>query len=261
MTDLYAVMGDPIEHSRSPKIHAAFAKQTQQDMSYEKIHVPLDQFKSAIKKFRTAGGMGLNITLPLKTAAFELCDKLTSRALQAGAVNTIIFHSNYLLGDNTDGIGLVNDLKHKDVTLKNKRILIIGASGAARGVIQPILDESPDVLHIANRTKRKADILYEQFQNITASSLSDCPENFDVVINATSTSLQNTVPEIKKTIFEKNACAYDMVYGDKQTSFQRWAIENGAKKTFDGFGMLVEQAAESFFLWRGVRPSLDVLQV
>lgn len=257
--DIYAVMGNPIMHSRSPEIFQYFARQTQQDLNYKKILVPLDGFAEAVAKFIAEGGKGLNITLPFKQQAYEIAHQLTERAKLAGAVNTfIIANDGTLTGDNTDGVGLVNDLHANAITIKDARILLLGASGAARGVIAVLLQEKPAHLHIANRTAEKAMALRSAFASLgslTASGLHDIPQqSFDVIINATSSSLHNEVPTISSEFVTAECCCYDMFYADKPTAFQRWAKNHGAAFYFDGLGMLVEQAAEAFYLWRGIRP-------
>ena len=259
--DRYAVMGHPIAHSKSPLIHSLFAAQTSQDLSYEAIHVLPGEFARAVNAFRSAGGKGLNITLPFKEDAWSFVDESTARAEQAAAVNTIHFHpdSGRALGDNTDGAGLLRDLvDNHAVAVRAKRILLVGAGGAARGVIGPLLDAQPEELCLVNRTSAKAVALAERFahqDNLRVVEFAGLAgEAFDIVINATSMSLNDEVPPITGGILRPRACCYDMMYSDQPTVFVRWGLEQGAHTSVDGLGMLVEQAAESFFLWRGVRP-------
>ena len=255
MTDKYAVIGNPIAHSKSPLIHAAFAKQTNQDISYEAVLAPLEGFKDKIFELMDKGFKGANVTVPFKFEAFALCDNLTERARAAGAVNTLTFSAKQIHGDNTDGLGLVNDinnnLKH---ALKGAQILLLGAGGAAQGVLLPILNVNPASITIANRTLDKAQkMLNKSTSTVTASTFEDLKnQQFDIVINATSTGLYDTTLPIPDSIFAKNCLAYEMMYG-RETPFMAQARANGAQVA-DGIGMLVEQAAEAFYLWRGVRP-------
>lgn len=256
MTDRYAVVGNPIAHSKSPLIHAEFARLTGQDMVYERLLAPLDGFDKTVEDFRREGGKGLNVTVPFKEEAFRLADNKTARALAAGAVNTLKLDETGVLGDNTDGAGLVRDLTaNLQQSLTGKRILLMGAGGAARGVIGPLLDEHPELLVVANRTEDKARQLADIFdRGMKASSYEALTgQRFDLVINATSASLQGEVPPLPEGLFTPNALAYDMMYG-AETPFMAWARNHGAATISDGLGMLVEQAAESFFLWRNVRP-------
>lgn len=259
MTDLYAVMGNPIAHSKSPQIHQAFAEQTQQNLSYRSILVPLDGFAAAVDKFRAAGGKGLNITVPFKQEAYQYADQLSNRARRAGAVNTLHFTPGRAFGDNTDGIGLLRDLTHNHQwSLQNLDILLLGAGGAARGVIQPLLQAQPKRLLIANRTAAKAQQLAQDFSDlgvIAGCSLDDLAgQRFDLIINATSAGLNAPLPDLPAGLLCDQGACYDMVYGDQATPFIRWARSQGAALALDGRGMLVEQAAESFLLWREVRP-------
>ena len=251
--DSYAVMGNPITHSKSPLIHTLFAKQTQQQMEYSAIHVDLGGFEQAVGNFNASGGKGLNITVPFKQEAFAVVNEISDRAKRAGAVNTIIF------GDNTDGIGLVNDLiNNLLLDLKDLRILLMGAGGAARGVIAPLLEAHPSMLVIANRTPDKAVALANAFGDlgyVQGCGYAQLQElQFDLVINATAASLQGEVPPLPDELLAEQAVCYDMMYGAKPTAFMAWAAVHGAARSVDGLGMLVEQAAESFYLWRGVRP-------
>ena len=254
MTDRYAVFGHPIAHSKSPLIHAAFARQTGQDMAYEAILAPLDGFAASVAAFIAAGGSGANVTVPFKEAAFKLAQRLSPRAECAGAVNTLSFHADGILGDTTDGAGLVADLtRNLHCMLSGKRILLLGAGGAARGVIAPLLDQQPAGLVIANRTVSRAQELAELFgRGVSACSFESADAPFDVVINATSASLAGELPPLSPRVFGANTLAYDMMYG-RDTPFLGFARAQGAV-TADGLGMLVEQAAEAFYLWRGVRP-------
>ena len=254
MTDRYAVFGHPIAHSKSPQIHATFARQTGQDMAYEAILAPTDGFADSIAAFVAAGGRGANVTVPFKEAAFKLATRLTPRAERAGAVNTLLFAGSNSLGDNTDGAGLVADLtRNLHCALAGKHILLLGAGGAARGVIAPLLEQQPAALVIANRTVSRAQALADLFgHGVTACSFETANTPFDVVINATAASLAGELPPLPPTIFNATTLAYDMMYG-RDTPFLTFARSHGAA-SHDGLGMLVEQAAEAFFVWRGVRP-------
>jgi shikimate dehydrogenase len=254
MTDRYAVFGHPIAHSKSPQIHAAFARQTGQDMAYEAIFAPLDGFAASVAVFVAEGGRGANVTVPFKEEAYRLADRLTPRAQRAGAVNTLTFNASDILGDNTDGAGLVADLtRNLHCKLAGKRILLLGAGGAARGVIEPLLDQQPAALVIANRTVGRAQELAELFgRNVRACGFAATDTPFDLVINATAASLAGELPPLSPRAFTADTLAYDMMYG-RETPFLGFAHAHGAA-TADGLGMLVEQAAEAFYLWRGVRP-------
>jgi shikimate dehydrogenase len=255
MTDRYAVFGHPIAHSKSPLIHAAFARQTGQDMIYEAILAPLEGFADAIAQFRRHGGCGANVTVPFKEQAFALCDERTPRAELAGAVNTLSFDDASLLGDNTDGAGLVADLtRNLGIVLAGKHILLLGAGGAARGVIGPLLDCSPASLVIANRTADKAHDLARHFRNrVEGCGFDQANTPFDLVVNATSASLGGELPPVSPQVFRPDTLAYDMMYGKTLSPFLSLARQQRASVA-DGLGMLVEQAAEAFFVWRGVRP-------
>jgi shikimate dehydrogenase len=265
MTDQYAVIGNPVEHSLSPVIHTEFARATGQDIAYGKILAPLDGFAAAAGKFFDDGGKGLNVTLPFKHEAWNIVNSHfpAGYALDAEAVNTIKLENSKLVGHNTDGIGLVTDIEQNlRFPIQGKRVLLMGAGGASYGVTHPILDRRPGLLVVANRTLEKANQLaahFKKVQGIAAGELSAKPYDqlagaqFDLVINATSASLKNEMPPLPEMVFAKNALAYDMVYG-KATPFMKFAAERGAKAV-DGLGMLVEQAAESFLIWRGVRPA------
>lgn len=259
MTDLYAVIGNPIAHSKSPEIHAAFARQTGQDLTYERLLAPVDGFAGAVDEFRGRGGRGLNVTLPFKLEAFRYASRRTPRADAAGAVNTLRFDSDGVLGDNTDGVGLVTDLERNlDVRLEGARILLLGAGGAAQGVVLPLTERGPADLVIANRTPGKAVRLASLFAAhgpVRAQAFEDLGrEPFDVVINATSAGIGDADLELPRGLYAPGATAYEMVYGKGETAFLKLARHDGAGRVADGLGMLVEQAAESFLLWRGVRP-------
>ena len=262
--DAYAVMGNPITHSRSPDIHAAFAKQTNQRIEYTAIQVDLGGFEQAVGNFFANGGKGLNVTVPFKQEAWQLADDLGEEAKQAGAVNTLLMNTEgQLVGRNTDGIGLVRDLLQNhgasiDNRITDKRVLLVGAGGAARGVLQPLLNEKPATLVIVNRTPDRAHDLVKKFSDqgdVSGVGFDDLgDQSFDLIINATAASLQGEVPPLPDTVCAKNFWCYDMMYSAEPTPFVLWGEQHGAGKSVDGLGMLVEQAAESFFLWRGVRP-------
>jgi shikimate dehydrogenase len=254
MTDRYAVFGHPIAHSKSPQIHAAFARQTGQDMTYEAILAPLDGFAASVAQFIAAGGRGANVTVPFKEQAFALANRLSPRAQRAGAVNTLMFDADGVLGDNTDGAGLVADLaRNLNCAIAGKRILLVGAGGAARGVIAPLLEQKPAALVIANRTVSRAQELARLFgHGVTACGFDAADTPFDLVINATAASLTGELPPLSPRVFTADTLAYDMMYG-RDTPFLSFARAQAAA-TADGLGMLVEQAAEAFYLWRGVRP-------
>ncbi len=257
--DQYVVFGNPIGHSKSPLIHRLFAQQTGQQLEYHTLLAPLDDFAGAARDF-FAQGRGANVTVPFKEDAYRLCDSLTERAQRAGAVNTLSKQADgRLLGDNTDGAGLVRDLTvNAGVSLKGKRILLLGAGGAVRGALEPLLAQQPASVVIANRTVEKAERLAELFADlgpVSASGFDWLQESVDLIINATSASLSGELPPIAGSLIEpgKTVC-YDMMYGKEPTPFCRWASEHGAALVLDGLGMLAEQAAEAFYLWRGVRP-------
>ena len=257
--DDYAVMGNPIAHSKSPSIHTLFGKQTEQSIHYTAIQVDSGGFNQAVGNFVAAGGKGLNITVPFKEEAWALVTNRSERAERAGAVNTIKIKDSQLFGDNTDGVGLVNDLTiNHEIELKGKKILLMGAGGAARGVLIPLLKQNPSFLFIANRTPDKAKdlaVVFSDVGHVEGGGYEHLPDlKFDVVINATAASLQGELPPLPDTLLNDNASCYDMMYAAKPTPFMLWATEHKAKKVLDGLGMLVEQAAESFFLWRNIRP-------
>ncbi|HEY1999872.1 shikimate dehydrogenase [Paraburkholderia sp.] len=262
--DRYAVVGNPVAHSKSPFIHARFAEQTGEAIDYTHLLAPLDNFVPHVRAFFEAGGRGLNVTVPFKLEAHALATTLSPRAAAAGAVNTLRVDASGIYGDNTDGFGLVRDIEvNLGTPLKGARILLLGAGGAARGVVLPMLERSPHTLTIANRTGAKADALVGEFG--AAAQTAGCrltgggataiePGAYDVIINATAGSLDAALPECDDRAFGSGTLAYDMMYGAQPTVFMQHAQTLGAR-TADGLGMLVEQAAESFYIWRGVRPS------
>ena len=255
--DRYVVIGNPIAHSKSPLIHARFAAQTSQAIRYERLLAPVDAFETVVREFIANGGRGANVTVPFKLDAFRLSDQLSERAQAAGAVNTLSFEGGRIMGDNTDGVGLVRDIvDNAGVALRGRRVLLLGAGGAARGVLLPLLAEAPSRLVIANRTPERARQLAAEFASvptIEAARFEDCDAAFDIIINATSASLSSELPPVPDTVFGKGSFVYDMMYAAQPTPFMQLASRRGAIVR-DGLGMLVEQAAESFFLWRGVRP-------
>lgn len=260
-TDKYAVFGNPIKHSKSPLIHAAFAKQCDQAMQYRAVRVELDGFERAVDGFFSSEGRGLNITLPFKQQAFAMADECSPRAERAGAVNTFsITDRGIIFGDNTDGIGLVRDMiANLGWSVQGQRVLILGAGGAVRGVLEPLLRERPRSLNIVNRTATKARDLAREFGElgvVEGDGLESLGERqFDLVINATSAGLQGEAPELPGSLLTERSCCYDMLYGAEPTPFMRWAAQHTAWAVADGLGMLVEQAAESFHRWRRVRPA------
>ncbi len=259
--DRYAVIGNPIAHSKSPLIHAEFAKQTQQELIYTAELVEIGKVTEFVTKFYKNNGKGLNITVPFKQDAWNIATQHSERAQRAGAVNTLVLKGeNNYFGETTDGIGLVNDLtKNHKLSLDKKNILVLGAGGAVRGVLESILEQKPDQLIIANRTVDKAIQLANDFADL--GSISGCGfsdlqnEKFDLIINGTSASLAGDLPPLPDNLLTENAAVYDMMYAAEATIFMQWGKQQGAKQIFDGLGMLVEQAAESFNIWRGVRPS------
>lgn len=259
MTDRYCVFGNPVAHSRSPAIHAAFAAATGQALTYEARLAAVDGFREAVFNFRAEGGKGANVTVPFKEEAFRLSTRLSPRAERAGAVNTLAFAANEIHGDNTDGAGLVRDIEvNLGFSLAGKRILLLGAGGAARGVIAPLLACKPAALTIANRSADKAEALAQQFSDLAAVDAGNFAKTagrrFDAVINATSASLSGEALPLPAGIFAPGSLAYDMMYGKGETPFFILARAQGAAHLADGLGMLVEQAAEAFLVWRGVRP-------
>ena len=267
MTDHYAVVGNPVAHSLSPQIHAAFARQTGQDLDYVKLFAPLDAFTATVLEFRAKGGKGVNVTLPFKHEAWTLAEVRAGRAADARAVNTLAFNDGKIVGHNTDGPGLVTDLEENlKCSIREKRVLLMGAGGATYGVMQPLLETRPQEMVVANRTPDKARELVAHFhefahlaqRGLSARSYAELAgAQFDPVINATSAGLQDEMPPLPAGIFATGGLAYDMVYG-KNTPFMQFAKKQGAR-TANGLGMLVEQAAESFFIWRGVRPDTQAV--
>lgn len=258
--DQYGVVGHPVSHSLSPFIHGLFARQTKQNLVYRLHDVPPDKFRSHVLEFFARGGKGLNVTVPHKLAAAELANDLSPRAERAGAVNTLALRDEHrIFGDNTDGAGLIQDLKSNlKVAIANRRVLIIGAGGATRGVLAPLLQQKPKAVVIANRTATRARELVDDFGDL--GNLSHCgfdelpADAFDLIINATSAGLNSEVPAISAAVIGAGTVCYDMTYGKGSTPFVRWAQEHGCSRAEQGIGMLVEQAAESFLLWRGMRP-------
>ncbi|MCB1827607.1 MAG: shikimate dehydrogenase [Coxiellaceae bacterium] len=257
--DSYAVIGHPIAHSQSPKIHAEFAKQTKQNLSYVAIEAPIDGFFNTLKDFEAAGGKGCNVTLPFKTEAFEIADSHSQLAIEAGAANTLVFKDNKIFADSTDGPGLIQDITNNHhYSLRQKKILILGAGGVVKCIAGPLLAQAPASLVIANRTVEKAERIAKQFEmrgEIDSAGLSDIPdEPFDLIINATSASINGKVPAISTKLISKQTWCYDLFYSKQATAFLTWAKQLGAAECIDGLGMLVEQAAAAFYLWRGVYP-------
>lgn len=260
MKNSYAVIGNPIQHSKSPQIHSAFAQQEKVDIDYQRILAEQDHFTQSVNQFVNQGGLGLNVTVPFKIVAYQQCQQLNEYAQAAGAVNTISFDSEIgWIGANTDGLGLLTDLKNNQhIQINNKNILILGAGGATRGILLPLLQENPSRILIANRTVSKADDLVNSFS--TAGNIDSCGlENidnqaFDLIINATSASLNNDVPTIPNTVIGTETICYDLAYSDQPTAFMNWSNNLNAKKSIDGIGMLIEQAAESYYIWRSFRP-------
>jgi shikimate dehydrogenase len=265
--DRYAVFGSPIKHSKSPRIHQLFAQQTKQDIEYTAQEVEAERFKEMVNTFFSNGGKGLNCTLPLKELAWAYADHSTERADLSKAVNTLVMQEDgCILGDNTDGCGLITDLTlNHGITLKNSRILLLGAGGACRGILSPLLEQSPNHLILANRTRQKASDLAAEFcifGDVEGCGFADLKrQQFDLIINATSASLYDELPPLEDSLLAQDGICYDLAYGNKPTAFVRWGIRNNAKKSLDGLGMLVEQAAEAFFLWRKIHPkTLSVIK-
>jgi shikimate dehydrogenase len=258
-----AVVGNPVAHSRSPQIHARFAAATGLAVDYTRVEAPLDQFVATVRAFAGSGARGCNVTVPFKGEAFAACARLSDRARRAEAVNTIVFEADGWFGDNTDGAGLVRDIElNAGVALQGKRVLVLGAGGAAAGALDPLLAARPAALVVANRTRAKAQAMIERFAAsaarldvpLSATSLEAPGSGFDVLINATAASLQGAVPPLPAGTLKPGALALDMMYGVATLPFLRWARAQGAIAR-DGLGMLVEQASEAYFLWMGVRPS------
>ena len=258
--DRYGVMGYPVAHSRSPVIHKLFALQTGQNIQYELLRVVPEKLEEAVRQFQRTGGKGLNITAPHKRAVCRLVDQLSERASTAGSVNTLTFKDSEIFGDNTDGIGLLRDLVvNLGLNLEDSNILILGAGGATRGIIGPMLEMRPRGIQIANRTSKRADDLVERFEShgpVSSCQFDAVPvdEPYDLIINATSAGSDGEVPPYPEGAVSDNTFCYDLSYGAQPTPFSAWAREHGAARSIMGWGMLVEQAAESFHTWRGVRP-------
>ncbi|MFA9438938.1 shikimate dehydrogenase [Uliginosibacterium sp. sgz301328] len=262
MTDRYAVIGNPIAQSKSPLLQMAFARQTGQDMSYISLLGPLDGFVPTVREFQRAGGRGMNVTMPFKLEAFALADELTPRARAAGAVNTLVFRADgSVLGDNTDGIGIVRDISiNLARPLEGARVLIVGAGGAVRGTLLPVLAAKPRQVFIANRTAARAAELAAAFADdadgvqLEGGAFDEARGHFDIIINGSASSMSDDLPPLLPEVWDASTLAYDMAYKSEPTPFMRHARECGVRECSDGLGMLVEQGAESFFLWRGVRP-------
>ena len=258
--DYYCVIGNPVAHSRSPTIHAAFASQTGQVLQYDRVLVEADEFAAAMAEFRVGGGCGMNVTVPFKEEAFRLVDDLSQRAQSAGAVNTLRLDEGGIWhGDNTDGIGLLRDLTaNQGYDIQAARILVCGAGGAARGVLPSLLESGPSTVVLANRTLPRARQVAEDLRAVGPITIAGYDElqdqSFDLIINATSLGLDDEVPPVPDDCLHPATWCYDMMYGSGPTAFQRWARQRVARQALDGLGMLVEQAAESFYIWRGVRP-------
>ena len=271
--DKYAVIGNPIEHSKSPQIHHLFAQQTGDEIIYEALLSPVDAFEETVNAFRQGGGRGLNVTVPFKQEAFELADELSDYAQKAGAVNTLVFRQDgTIYGTNTDGIGLVRDLVENHQSLiRARRVLVLGAGGAVRGVLQPLLQQQPKEVFIANRTPQRATQLASDMDNIreecqlSGGGFADIQGEYDLIINGTAASLQGIMPPIPSACLAKGVHCYDMMYGGRPTAFEYWCEDNGAAKVMNGLGMLVEQAAESFSIWRTkmpvTKPVLEAMQL
>jgi shikimate dehydrogenase len=267
MTDRYAVIGNPIGHSKSPMIHMEFAAQTGQDLEYAAIEAPVGGFAAGVDRFRAEGGRGLNVTAPFKLDAFAYATKLRDRARLAGATNALLFTGGEVEADNFDGVGLLRDIQENHgVTLRSKRVLLLGAGGAARGALLPFLEAGPAELVIVNRTVAKANALGEafaQYGTVIATGYDmlaeERPGRYDVVVNATSASLRGELPPVPASVFGRTSLAYELAYGKGLTPFLRLAREAGTERVCDGVGMLVEQAAEAFAWWRGVRPTTQAM--
>jgi len=261
----FAVVGHPIQHSFSPKIHTRFAQQASISLSYDAIDVPVDNFTQAVHQFFEAGD-GLNVSLPFKKEAFKIADHVSERANCAEAVNTLWKdHEGQLHGDNTDGVGLVTDLlSNLKLPLADSHILIIGAGGAVQGILKPLVNQKPAQIVLCNRTHEKAEVLAQRFAStgrVLAQTFASVKQPFDLIINGTSAGIEGNLPAISPDVIDKQTFVYDMVYGEGAKHFLGWAKSNGAQKVSDGLGMLVEQAAEAFFIWHKVRPKTqDVLR-
>ena len=261
----YAVVGNPVKHSKSPQIHSLFAEQTNQDMTYSAISLEEKEFDSFVRNFFAEGGGGLNVTVPFKGNAFALAASCSPRAELAKAVNTLFLDDQgTICGDNTDGVGLVTDIRQNNgLILQGSRVLVLGAGGAVRGVLAALVYEQPAAITVVNRTIARADVLASEFQTMASieamsyealQDLADAGRNFDLIINGTSSSLQGELPLLDARLIAPECCCYDLMYAADDTPFVKWGKQGGARLSIDGLGMLVEQAAESFALWRGVRP-------
>ena len=265
LKEKYGVIGDPISHSRSPEIHRLFAQQFDEKIDYSKYHIKADNLKQFIIDFHTSGGRGLNITLPHKMSAMNLVSILSQNAIQAKAINTIYFNGNEIIGDNTDGIGLIADLCNNfQVEIKNKKILILGAGGAVRGIIGSLIKENPSHIEIANRTISHAEKISKDFSNeasIKTCTIEELNEkgNFDLIINAISFDTNNKDIALSKNIISKSSICYDLSYNSSPTQFMLWAMKNGANFAIQGWGMLIEQAAESYLIWKKIRPDTSAI--
>ena len=264
--DHYAVVGNPVAHSLSPRIHTEFARATGESLQYQAIEIAVDAFAAGIAGLQQQGFGGVNVTVPFKREAWELCNSLTPRARIAGAVNTLCLQSDGTIhGDNTDGVGLIRDLvDNLNVEIKQRNILVLGAGGAVRGILEPLLALSPARITMANRSVDKARALALDFTNfgeIEVVAYNQIkPRGFHLIINATAAGLSNQIPPVSAAVLERTVICYDMMYNLKApTAFVEWSIANGIKRSHDGLGMLVEQAAEAFHLWRGVRPATSLL--
>jgi len=255
---IYGVVGNPISHSKSPSIHQAFSLQTKQSIEYKPFLVAVESFEQAIADFITSGVSGVNVTVPFKEDAWAVATKLSKQAKLAGAVNTLSFKDGEIFGDNTDGIGLVSDLKNNHgFDFSGKKVLVLGAGGAVRGVLGPIILEKPASITIANRTLSKAQQLTQIFVDdfsISSTEYADLDTSYDLIINGTSASLNNELPPIPDVVVGSHSVLYDMMYSNQTTTFNQWGQALNAGNTIDGLGMLVEQAAEAFYIWRGIRP-------
>ena len=265
LKEKYGVIGDPISHSRSPEIHKLFAQQFNEKIDYNKYHIKADNLKQFIIDFHSSGGRGLNITLPHKMSAMNSVNVLSPNAIQAKAINTIYFNGNEIIGDNTDGIGLIADLRNNfQVEIKNKKILILGAGGAARGIIGSLIKENPSHIEIANRTISHAEEISKDFSNeasIKTCTIEELNEkgNFDLIINAISFDTNNKDIALSKNIISKSSICYDLSYNSSPTQFMLWAMKNGANFAIQGWGMLIEQAAESYLIWKKIRPDTSAI--
>ena len=264
-TEQYGVIGDPISHSQSPSIHKFFAKQLGQNINYKAYHVTADKLESFIIEFQNKGGKGLNITLPHKTSVLNCTDEISSRAMEAGAINTLIINDKKIIGDNTDGIGLINDLEiNFNQPLENKRVLVLGAGGAALGILNPLLKRKPKLILVANRSASKTKIITSKFKlnsTLDACGINDLESNqtFDIIINATSIGVTKQSINFPSFIISEDTICYDLSYSYEPTLFMQWSMENKAKLAIQGWGMLIEQAAASYFLWRNKKPNSSTL--